>query len=108
MVEHLVDVVADALAGVVAVDASHQQIVVAGVLVTDRREDGEFDRALLQGAPCGTASDASAAPRGGVASDCPGARRRTAGEQIDDLPGEALLQGFVLGRAPLPGTLPAP
>lgn len=49
------------VAGVRAVDARHEQLVIARVLVADRRDHGELDRAGISGTPRGTASDASAA-----------------------------------------------
>lgn len=91
-----------------AVDARHQQLVVCGVLVADRGDHGQLDGRGIEGATGGAASDASAAARGGVAGDHLGARSGAAGEEADDLNGEALPQIRVLGAAPQGVALAAP
>jgi hypothetical protein len=101
VVEDPVNVVADALTGIGTVDAGHQQLVVGRVLVADRGDHGQLDGTGIDCAAGGAASDASAAAGGGVAGDRLGARRWAAGEQADNLRGEALAQVGVLGEAAL-------
>src|SRR5436305_5923031 len=83
-VQYAVDVVADAVAGVLAVDAGHEQLVVVSVLVPDRRHDREEYRLLVQCAPGGRPAHPAAAAHAGVPGDGFGARSGAAGELLAD------------------------
>src|SRR5271155_3794985 len=80
------------LSGVFTRNASHQQGVVIGVLMTYRRHHGERDRLLVQRSPGRRPPHPPAAPLAGVLGDRPGASGRAAGEQSHDFCGEMSLQ----------------
>lgn len=85
----------------------HQQLVVAGVTVTDRSRDGRLHRVRVEGTPRGASPDAPAAGCGRMVGDGLRPCRRAAREQAGDLPYERGLQLDVLLGPPGRLTLPA-
>jgi LysR family transcriptional activator of glutamate synthase operon len=106
--EDPVDVSADPLAGDVPRHPGHQQIVVIGVLMPDRRDDRERHGLLVKPPASGRPADPATAAEPGV----PGDRVRPLGgaprEQARDLDGELLLENHVLVGAAHGVPLPAP
>jgi hypothetical protein len=64
-VEDVVDAVAHSVAGVVAINAGHEQVVVVGVDVADGGGDGEANGVGVERASGGAASDAATTAQGG-------------------------------------------
>src|SRR6266540_914221 len=86
--KYAVDRSADLVAGLLTGHACHQQLVVVGVLVPDRGDDGGGDGVLLEGAASGASSDPAAAAGAGVLGDRLGAFARAGREEPADLGGE--------------------
>ena len=68
-IDDAVDVVTDEFAGFLSRKATHEEIVVAGVLVTDRGDHGQPHRLGLQGATRAGTADPSTAAGAGVLGD---------------------------------------
>jgi hypothetical protein len=98
----------DVFACLGAVDASHEQLVVARVLVAHGGGDGERDRLRSEGATGRAPPHPTAAAGAGVAGDRLGALARAAGIEPRDLARHPFVELDVLGLSPRRLALPAP
>src|SRR5208283_2730323 len=90
--EDLLDVSANMVASLQALDASHQQLVVVGLAVTHRRHHRAGNGLRVKRAGRGGPPDAAAAPVTGVPCDLLGSLPRAAGEEAPDLACELALE----------------
>src|ERR671922_2069153 len=91
-----------------SVHAGHQQLVVASVLVSHRRDHGKLDGLRVQGSSGGGPPHSTASPRPGTAGNGFGALRGAPGKQAEDLPRQLALEAPVLPRPPRFVAQPAP
>jgi hypothetical protein len=105
--QHVLDTLAYLASSCFAVDARHQQLVIVGVDVPDRRCNGEVYGVRIEGPPRRASSDPATAARCRMTRHRVGPAGRTAREQLADRGGELGLEPHVFVGPPRRVALPA-
>ncbi len=101
LIEDALDVGAYVSPGLGAFDPRHQQLVVPGVTMTYRGDDGEGDRFGVERTTGGASTNTAATPGRCVRGDGLGSLGGTAREELRDRRGEAAIHVPVLATPPL-------
>lgn len=109
-VQYVLDLLAHLLASHLPVDSRHQQLVIVGVDVADRRRNGQPYGVGIKRPPSCASPDPAAAARGGMLCDGLGPADGASGEQRADRGGKLGREIHVLvgssGLVALPSTSP--
>ncbi len=97
--ENILDVRSHPIASLSTWDPGHEELVIAGIAVTHRGDDGERHGVGVERSAGRTPADASASPRSGMGRDHPGPLGWTVREEPNDFFGQRVREGFVLNRS---------